>query len=113
MGAVLATLIVIVYVYYFPSSFMATLTQRDLWLNIVAWSSFLILTGAIVGNVITRLKAQVHQLKKLKQDQQSEIDKLEDWMMRLSTLDDKSSGETNRLEQAPKPALLSYEENLF
>ncbi len=51
MGGVLTTLLVIVYVYYFPSTFMAALAERDLWMNILAWSSFLILTGAVVGQV--------------------------------------------------------------
>ncbi len=44
VGGVLATLLVVIYVYYYPSSFMAASTGRDLWLNILAWSSLLILT---------------------------------------------------------------------
>ncbi|MCZ6877805.1 MAG: hypothetical protein O7G29_06665 [Acidobacteria bacterium] len=83
LGGVLTTLLVIVYVYYFPSSFMAATTERDLWLNILAWSCFLILTGAIVGKLIHRLKTEVQQLKKLKQDMQAENEKLEEWVARL------------------------------
>ncbi len=83
LGGVLTTLLVIVYVYYFPSSFMAATTERDLWLNILAWSSFLILTGAVVGQLIHRLKTEVQQLKKLKQDMQAENEKLEEWVAKL------------------------------
>jgi len=83
LGGVLTTLLVIVYVYYFPSSFMAATTERDLWLNILAWSSFLILTGAVVGQLIHRLKTEVQQLKKLKGDMQAENAKLEEWVAKL------------------------------
>ena len=83
LGGVLTTLLVIVYVYYFPSSFMAASTERDLWLNILAWSSFLILTGAVVGQLIHRLKTEVQQLTKLKRDMQAENEKLEMWVAKL------------------------------
>ncbi len=49
LGGVLCTLLVIVYVYFFPTAFMPAFTQLDLWMNIMAWSRFLILTGAVVG----------------------------------------------------------------
>ena len=83
LGGVLTTLLVVIYVYYYPSSFMAANTERDLWLNILAWSSLLILTGAIVGQLIHRLKTEVEQLKKLKQDMQAENAKLEEWVAKL------------------------------
>ncbi len=83
LGGVLTTLLVVIYVYYYPSSFMAAKTERDLWLNILAWSSLLILTGAIVGQLIHRLKTEVEQLKKLKQDMQAENAKLEEWVAKL------------------------------
>ncbi len=83
LGGVLTTLLVIIYVYYFPNSFMAVSTEHDLWLNILAWSSFLILTGAVVGQLIHRLKTEVQQLKKLKRDMQTENEKLEMWVAKL------------------------------
>jgi integral membrane sensor domain MASE1 len=83
LGGVLTTLLVIVYVYYFPTSFMSALTERDLWMNILAWSSFLILTGAVVGQLINRLKTEVQQLKKLKKDLEAENAKLEKWVAKL------------------------------
>jgi len=49
MGGVLTTLLVAIFVYYFPSSFVPTFTELDFWMNILAWSSFLILTGGAVG----------------------------------------------------------------
>ena len=83
LGGVLTTLLVVIYVYYFPSSFMAAPTESDLWLNILAWSSILILTGAVVGQLIHRLKTEVQQLQKLKRDMQAENEKLEKWVTRL------------------------------
>jgi len=83
LGGVLTTLLVVIYVFYYPSSFMAVSTESDLWLNILAWSSILILTGAIVGQLIHRLKTEVQQLKKLKRDMQAENEKLEKWVAKL------------------------------
>ena len=83
MGGVLTTLLVVIYVYYFPSSFMPTFTETDLWMNILAWSSFLILTGAVVGQLIHRLKIEGQQLKKLKRDMQAENEMLEEWVAKL------------------------------
>ena len=83
LGGVLTTLLVVVYVYYYPNSFMAVSTESDLWLNILAWSSILILTGAVVGQLIHRLKTEVQQLQKLKLDMQAENEKLEEWVAKL------------------------------
>ena len=68
LGAVLCALMVIVHVYYFPSSFMPGFGQLDLWMNILAWCSFLILTGAVVGQLTHSLKTKVQRLQKLNQD---------------------------------------------
>ena len=86
LGGVLTTLLVIIYVYYFPSSFMAVVTERDLWMNILAWSSFLILTGAVVGQLINRLKTEVQKLKKLRRDLEVDNEKLEMWVAKLAAL---------------------------
>ncbi len=83
MGGVLTTLLVVIYVYYFPSSFMPTFSETDLWINILAWASFLILTGAVVGQLITHLKAEVTRLRKLRRDLEAENEKLEKWVARL------------------------------
>ncbi len=88
MGGVFTTLLVVIYVYYYPDSFMAATTQQDLWMNVVAWSSFLILTGAVVGQLINRLKCEVQQLRKLRQDLQADNEKLEQWVARLAALND-------------------------
>ncbi len=88
LGGVLTTLLVVIYVYYYPDSFMATTTQRDLWMNVVAWSSFLILTGAVVGQLINRLKTEVQQLRKLRRELQADNEKLEMWVARLAGLNE-------------------------
>ena len=78
MGGVLTTLLVAVFVYYFPSSFVPTFTELDLWMNILAWSSFLILTGAAVGKLADRLKMEIQELKERKRDLETQIDHLEE-----------------------------------
>ena len=78
MGGVLTTLLVAVFVYYFPSSFVPTFTELDLWMNILAWSSFLILTGAAVGKLAERLKMGIKVLKARKRDLEAQIDHMEE-----------------------------------
>ncbi len=77
MGGVLTTLLVAIFVYYFPSSFVPTFTELDLWMNILAWSSFLILTGGAVGKLADRLKLEIKNLRQQKRDLETQIDKLE------------------------------------
>jgi hypothetical protein len=78
MGGVLTTLLVAIFVYYFPSSFVPTFTELDLWMNILAWSSFLILTGAAVGKLADRLKVEISELKIRKRDLEAQIDQMEE-----------------------------------
>ena len=77
MGGVLTTLLVAIFVYYFPSSFVPTFTELDLWMNILAWSSFLILTGAAVGKLADRLKMEIKALKERKGMLEIQVDQLE------------------------------------
>ncbi len=64
LGSVFAVLLVIVYVYRFPSYFILDFTPLDLWMVVLAWSSLLILTGAVVGKLTSRLKGKVRRLEK-------------------------------------------------
>ena len=91
LGGILCTLIVIVYVYLFPDSFMPDFTRLDLWMNIVVWFSFLILTGAVVGQLSNRLKNKVDQLKELTQD-------LEDTKAKLTRVNEHLRRYATRLE---------------
>ncbi|TDI08205.1 MAG: hypothetical protein E2P08_04820 [Acidobacteria bacterium] len=77
MGGVLTTLLVAIFVYYFPSSFVPTFTELDLWMNILAWSSFLILTGGAVGKLAERLKTEIQVLKERKGILELQVDQLE------------------------------------
>ena len=77
MGAVLTTLIVVIYVYYFPSSFVPTFTELDLWMNVLAWSGFLILTGGVVGRLVQRLKTELAQVTQLKRGMEVYVANLE------------------------------------
>ena len=83
MGGVLTTLLVVIYVYYFPSSFMPTFSETDLWMNILAWSSFLILTGALAGRQAHRMRTETEKLNQLKRDLQANNEKLEGWVASL------------------------------
>ncbi len=78
MGGVLTTLLVAIFVYYFPSSFVPSFTELDLWMNILAWSSFLILTGGVVGKLADRLKLEIKVLKVRKRDLEDQIDDMEE-----------------------------------
>jgi len=86
MGGVLTTLLVVIYVYYFPSSFMPAFTETDLWMNILAWSSFLILTGALAGRQAHRMRMETEELKKLKRDLEANNEKLEMWVTKMAEL---------------------------
>ncbi len=86
MGGVLTTLLVIIYVYYFPSSFMPAFTETDLWMNILAWSSFLILTGALAGRQAHCMRKETEELKKLKRDLEANNGKLEMWVTKMANL---------------------------
>ncbi len=90
MGAVLTTLLVVIFVYHFPSSFVPSFTELDLWMDILAWSSFLILTGGVVGKLADRLKMEVKELKGGKRDLESQIDQLEAELAHSSELSRKT-----------------------
>ncbi len=62
LGGVLAAMLVIIHVYYYPSYFTLSFTDLELWMMVLAWCSFLILTGAVVGR-LTSNQIEVEQLK--------------------------------------------------
>ncbi len=62
LGGVLAALLVTIHVYYYPSYFTLSLTDLELWMTVLTWCSFLILTGAVVGR-LTSNQVEVEQLK--------------------------------------------------
>jgi len=68
LGGVFAVLLVIVYVYHFPSYFILDSTLLDLWMVVLAWSSILILTGAVVGKLTSQLKRKVRRLEKVNRE---------------------------------------------
>jgi len=87
MGAVLTTLIVVIYVYYFPGSFMPTFTGLDLWMNVLTWSSFLILTAALVGRLIQRLKTEMEEVNTAKRQLETYSQELEEWLTVLMKME--------------------------
>ncbi len=77
LGAVLSALLVIIHVFYFPNTFKPAFTDLDLWMNILAWCSFLILSGAMVGKLTDRLKTNMDRLKEANRDLEAHNEKLE------------------------------------
>ncbi len=73
LGSVFAVLLVLVYVYHFPSYFILDSTPLDLWMVVLAWSSILILTGAVVGKLTSQLKRRVKRLEKANRDLQNQL----------------------------------------
>ncbi len=86
LGSVFAVLLVIVYVYRFPSYFILDFTPLDLWMVVLAWSSLLILTGAVVGKLTSQLKGKVRRLEKTNRDLEDQLHKLEHLANRLGDL---------------------------
>ncbi len=77
LGGVLSAILVIIHVFYFPSSFMPDFTTLDLWMNILAWCSFLILSGAGVGKLTDRLKTNMERFKETNRHLEAQNEKLE------------------------------------
>ena len=65
----------------FPQLLYATFYRY--WMNILAWSSFLILTGALAGRQAHRMRTETEKLNKLKCDLQANNEKLEGWVASL------------------------------
>ncbi len=84
LGGVLSALLVIIHVFYFPSSFKPAFTDLDLWMNILAWCSFLILSGAVVGKLTNRLKTNMERVKEANRDLEAQNEKLEKWVKSLA-----------------------------
>ncbi len=78
LGGVLCGLVVFVYAYLFPDYFKPPATNLDLWVNIVTWASFLILTGAVVGQLTTKLKSEVDSVRELNRDLEKSTARVEE-----------------------------------
>ncbi len=86
LGSVLAALLVVIHVYSFPSYFILELTELDLWMTVLAWSSMLVLTGAIVGKLTSKLKRQVKRLEKANRELENQLLRTEEWASSLASL---------------------------
>ena len=84
LGGVLVALLVIIHVYYYPSYFTLSFTDLELWMTVLAWCSFLILTGAVVGRLTSQLKSKVERLEKANLVLQDQLQRAEEWATRLA-----------------------------
>ena len=64
LGGVLAALLVVIHVYYYPSYYALSFTDLELWMLVLTWCSFLILTGAVVGKLKSN-QIEVEQLGRM------------------------------------------------
>ena len=60
-----------------PPALIPAITEMDLWMNIMAWASFLILTGAVVRGLTARLRKEVQALTEVNQSLQESKAKIE------------------------------------
>ena len=86
LGSILAALLVVIHVYSFPSYFILELTELDLWMTVLAWSSMLVLLGAIVGKLTSKLKHHVKRLEKANRELENQMLRAEEWASMLANL---------------------------
>jgi len=86
LGGVLAALLVIIHVYYYPSYFTLSFTDLELWMTVLTWCSFLILTGAVVGRLTSNLQIEVEQLKDANLGLQDQLQRAEERATRLADM---------------------------
>jgi len=66
---------------------MPTFTGLDLWMNVLTWSSFLILTGGLVGRLIQRLKTEMEEANTAKRQLEVYSRELEEWLTVLMKME--------------------------
>ncbi len=84
LGGVLSAILVIIHVFYFPSSFMPDFTTLDLWMNILTWCSFLILSGVALGKLTNHLKTNTERFKEANRNLEAQNEKLENSVKNLA-----------------------------
>lgn len=76
LGSFLCILVVGIYAALFPDEFLETRTEMDLYLILMTWGGFLILAGAVVGQLQERLAQEIQATRLLNVDlqhQQAEL----------------------------------------
>ncbi len=93
LGGVLAALLVVIHVYYYPSYYTLSFTDLELWMMVLTWCSFLILTGAVVGR-LTSNQIEVEQLKEANLVLQDQLQRAEGRAIRLSDMTQDARADT-------------------
>jgi len=75
-GAFFAVLFVSLYVYLQPEAFLTESSETGVWVHVLTWGCFLILSGAVVGRLQERLTEQVDVHRTLNEDLQRQQDEL-------------------------------------
>jgi len=105
MGGVLSTVLITLYVYYFPDRFQGGLSELDLWMRLLAWSGFLILTAALTGKAIDRLRKKVKSLEHSEKQLQDYSHRMELLVADLVNLGLDTESKTEGSENTPPPGL--------
>ncbi|MCX7634807.1 MAG: hypothetical protein N2Z74_03575, partial [Syntrophales bacterium] len=103
LGAFLCALLVSIFAYLQPDSFMLGEGPLDLALNIAVWAGFLILTGAVVGSLQWRLRQETSGKLTLEQTLSRQKEELEEAIAKLEeyskNLEEKIAERTQHLEK--------------
>jgi HD-GYP domain-containing protein (c-di-GMP phosphodiesterase class II)/class 3 adenylate cyclase len=65
LGAVLTTLLTLVYVIIDPNKFLVRYDTANLYLHLIVWSSFLLLSAAVVGSQKEKLEQSIAHMRSL------------------------------------------------
>ena len=65
LGAVLCIVLVSLYVAHDPEKFLIPASRANLYLHIVAWAGFLIISGAVVGKQREKLQSKINQTQQI------------------------------------------------
>ncbi len=87
MGGIFCSLLITIYVYYFPDQFQGDLSELSLWMRLLAWSGFLILTAALTGKAIDKLRKRVKTLERSEEQLQDYSHRMELLVTKLLSLD--------------------------
>jgi len=104
LGAFLCILFVLIYVIIYPRMFLLPTTELDLYLYVLAWGGFLILSGAVVGIQQDKLRKEIDQTCRLNDDLAQHQNELHEANLALheysGNLEAKVSERTEELEKS-------------
>ncbi len=115
LGAFFTFLLVVIFAALYPDRFTPPATAMNLWLTIVLWGSFLVLTAYIVGFTNRRLQEKMTEALKARAEASGNAELLEQTMSTIrefeSELDYKVEERTRALEEKTQ-SMLAHKEKV-